>query len=85
MKTEYKTVQANSESSWQAIHNTHNSDSSRLFQVSSLLAGELPNDAAANLPFGSPDVVEMSSRRVLHRVAVFDSLLLHDIQRSQMY
>ena len=82
MKTEYKTVQANSESRWQAIHN---SDSSRLFQVSSLLAGELPNDAAANLPFGSPDVVEMSSRRVLHRVAVFDSLLLHDIRRSQVY
>lgn len=82
MKTEYKTVQANSESSWQAIHN---SGSSRLFQVSSLLAGELPNDATANLPFGSPDVVEMSSRRVLHRVAVFESLLLHDIRRSQMY
>lgn len=27
-----------------------------------ILGGELPNDAAANLPFGSPDVVEMSSR-----------------------
>lgn len=29
-----------------------------------LFKGELPNDAASNLPFGSPDVVEMSSRPV---------------------
>ena len=50
----------------------HNSGYVNLFQASwlsgvqaSLLAGELPNDAAANLPFGSPDVVEMSNRRML--------------------
>ncbi|CAK9024569.1 Eukaryotic translation initiation factor 2D [Durusdinium trenchii] len=30
--------------------------------LAQVLRGELPNDAATNLPFGSPDVIEMSSR-----------------------
>ena len=34
------------------------------FFFTRLFKGELPNDAASNLPFGSPDVVEMSSRPV---------------------
>jgi len=40
-----------------------------------ILTGELPNDAASNLPFGSPDVVEMSSR-------CRSALLFHAKKRS---